>query len=92
MTAEGTACMHWHVERFGTAHEPARAAECVECGKGFVSEDYIGIKLDEMAAPIVALPDGRVGRRDRPIGQSVDDSFDLGYMKAIRDLRNWLIS
>lgn len=30
-------CMHWHVERVGTAFDPATEAECVECGHRFVS-------------------------------------------------------
>lgn len=64
-----------------------------DCGKGFIPEDHVRRKLDKMAAPIVALPDGRIGRRDRPIGRggdSLDDAFERGYMKAIRDLREWL--
>jgi hypothetical protein len=28
-------CMHWHVERSGTAYAPAAYASCVECGAIF---------------------------------------------------------
>lgn len=33
---EPTPCLHWHVERYGTAYEPATEARCVECDERFV--------------------------------------------------------